>query len=467
MLKKNRPHKSFWSGLAFTQRALGKVAQRDKSAGSGFAFTQRALGRIAQRDKSVGSGFAFTQRALGRIAQRDIILPAILLLAGIGASWAIMALRPQVVTQTPKTEAPLVSIIQVEPQTLKLTVHSQGVVTPRHEIDLIPEVAGKVIRLHPDFVAGGFFESNSLLVAIDPRDYDYAIAQAQAQIAEAKRQLAMEEAQADQARNEWQALGDGEPSALAMREPQLAEARAKLKAAEANLTLAKIKRSRCELRAPFTGRLQAKNIGLGQFIQPGDKLARIYSTDVAEIRLPLPIDQLGFLDLPLGESNSLSRSQIPIPQQNPGQAWKRGPKVMLTSEFAGKTQTWEGRIVRTEGSLDESTGVLYAVAEVQEPYQKKNNRPPLLSRLFVQAEIEGKAMHGLFVLPQSAMNASQEVLLIDAGHKLHIRRLEVLRSEPDRILVRQGLNSGDRLVTSGVQVPVEGMTVRIDENKSK
>ncbi len=393
-----------------------------------------------------------------------IVLPAILLLMGIGAAWAIMALRPRIVTQAPKTEVPLVSVIQVEPQTLRLTVHSQGIVTPQHEIDLIPEVAGKVIQLHPDFVAGGFFERNALLVAIDPRDYDYAIAQAQAQIAEAKRQLAMEEAQADQARNEWQALGDGAPSALAMREPQLAEARAKLKAAEANLTLARIKRSRCELRAPFTGRLQTKNIGLGQFIQPGDKLARIYSTDVAEIRLPLSTDQLRFLDLPLGENNRLSRSQAPTLRQSSGQAWERSPKVILTTEFAGKMQTWEGRIVRTEGSLDESTGVLYAVAEVQEPYQEKDNRPPLLSKLFVQAEIEGKAMQGVFVLPQSAMNASQEVLLIDAGHKLHIRRLDVLRNEPDRILVKKGLNTGDRIVTSGLQMPIEGMTVRVDEN---
>ncbi len=414
--------------------------------------------------KSVWNRFAFTQRALGRIAQREIILPAILLLMSIGAAWAIMALRPRIVTQAPKTEVPLVSVIQVEPQTIRLTVHSQGIVTPRNEIDLIPEVAGKVIHLHPDFVAGGFYDRDDLLVAIDPRDYDYALVQAQAQIAEAKRQLAMEEAQADQARNEWQALGDGAPSALAMREPQLAEARAKLKAAEANLTLARIKRSRCELRAPFAGRLQAKNIGLGQFIQPGDKLARIYSTDVAEIRLPLSTDQLGFLDLPLGGSNSLSHSQAPALRQSSGQAWERGPKVILTTEFAGKMQTWEGRIVRTEGSLDESTGVLYAVAEVQEPYQKKDNRPPLLSKLFVQAEIEGKAMHGLFVLPQSAMNASQEVLLIDAGYKLHIRRLDVLRNEPDRILVKKGLNTGDRLVTSGLQMPVEGMTVRVDEN---
>jgi len=130
-------------------------------------------------------------------------------------------------------------------------------------------------------------------------------------------------------------------------------------------------------------------------------------------------------------------------------------------------QTWEGHIVRTEGALDESTGVLYAVAEVHDPYQQKDNRPPLLSNLFVQAEIEGKAMQNVFVLPRLAMNASQEVLLVDAGQKLRIRRVDVLRNEQDRILVNGGLNAGDRLVISGIDVPVEGMTVRIDESVDK
>ncbi len=247
---------------------------------------------------------------------------------------------------------------------------------------MIPEVAGKVTALHSDFVAGGFFERNAVLVTIDARDYDAAIVQAQAQIAEVKRQLAMEVAQADQAHNEWQALGEGVPSALTLRAPQLAEARAKLKAAQANLLQARVRRSRCELRAPFTGRLLSKNIGLGQFIQPGDKLARIFSTDVAEIRLPLTTAQLGFLDLPLGARNASAH---------------KGPKVSLTAQFAGKLQTWEGYIVRTEGALDESTGVLYAVAEARGADQQNTQRPPLLPNLFVQAEIAGKAMSNVFV----------------------------------------------------------------------
>jgi len=383
--------------------------------------------------------------------QLKILLPIALLLTGIGCAWAVIATRPQMAMQTPDTDVPLVTVIQVEPQTLRLNVHSQGMVAPRNEIDLIPEVSGKIIRLHPDFVAGGFFARDDILVSIDPRDYDYAIALARAQIAEAKRQLAMEEAQAEQAHNEWQALGEGTASPLAMREPQLAEARAKLKAAEASLLQAQIKRSRCELRAPFTGRLQTKLAGLGQTIQSGEKLAHIYSTDVAEIRLPLPTDQLAYLDLPLGAAS-----------RQCGAASRSCPKVTLTADFAGVLQTWEGRIVRSEGQLDDTTGVLYAVAEVINPYALKDNHPPLLAGLFVQAQLQGKELHKLFALPQNAINPSQQALVIDDELRLHIRHLEVLRNEPDRILVKGGLNTGDRIVTSGIQVPVEGMKVRVE-----
>ena len=134
--------------------------------------------------------------------------------------------------------------IKVEPQTVKLNIRSQGVVVPRTEIDLVPEVAGQVVQLHPSLVAGGFFELGDVLIKIDPRNYDYAIAEAHARIAEAERQVMMEEAQAEQARNEWHSLGEGEPSALTLRQPQLAEARAKLKSAEADLTKSRLQRSR-------------------------------------------------------------------------------------------------------------------------------------------------------------------------------------------------------------------------------
>ncbi|MFO1417438.1 MAG: efflux RND transporter periplasmic adaptor subunit [Methylotetracoccus sp.] len=381
-----------------------------------------------------------------------VALPIVVLLGGSLGAWAIIATQPELETEAPEVTEPLAQVISVQPERVRLDIRSQGVVAPRNEIDLVAEVAGKILSLHPSLVAGGFFDSGDTLVAIDSRDYDYAIVEAEGRIAEARRQLTLEDAQAEQARSEWQALGEGKaPTPLTLREPYVAEARAKLRAAEADLAKARLHRERCHIRAPFAGRVQDKKVGVGQYIQPGEKLAHIYSIDAAEIRLPLSADQLGWLDLPLGRHDGRAMT---------------GPKVRLTAEFAGARPQWEGRIVRTEGNLDQTTGLLYAVAEVRNPYAVRAGQPPLMAGLFVQAEIEGREQADVFVLPIGAVNASQEVLLVDDQRRLHIRRLAVLRSEADRVLVRGGLAPGDRIVTAGVQIPVDGMRVRLDGDEA-
>ncbi len=392
-----------------------------------------------------------------------IILPVILLLLGIAVAYALIVTKPVLEPEKPTANIPVVTVIKVEPQTLQLNVHSQGIVKPRHELDLSAEVSGKVLYLHPNFVAGGFFNKDDLLARIDTRDYDAAIVQARAQIAEAKRLLATEQAQAEQARTEWQALGKGQASALAMREPQLAEARAKLKAAESALIQAQNQRSRCELRAPFTGRFASKAIALGQIIQTGEKLARLYSTDVAEIRLPVALEQLAYLDIALDEKTK----QKPV-------------KVTLSAQLAGTQQTWQAHIVRNEGMVDENTGVLYLIAEVlqQRPFRflkpersnsvtevKQQDQAPLLNGLFVEAEIQGKTLDNIFVLPQQAINAAHEVLIVDKDQHLHVRHLDVLRTEENRVLIKQGLQVGERIITAGIDLPIEGMKVQVDETK--
>lgn len=376
-----------------------------------------------------------------------VLLPILVLLAAAGTAWAIIAAKPQAIQQSAEQPIPTVNVVRAEPQSLRLNVMSQGVVTPREAIDLVTEVGSKVVQVHSAMVAGGFFAVNELLLTIDPRDYDYAIVVAEAQLAEAQRVLINEQAQVEQAQSEWQALGEGEPSPLALRKPQLAEAQAKLKAAEADLAKAKLNRSRCELRAPFAGRVLSKQAGLGQYIPSGAVVARIYASDVAEIRLPIGTEQLAFLELPLGQNAKNGR-------------W---PAVTLRAELAGKPQSWQGRIVRSEAALDDNSGQLYLVAQVAEPFRETPDSQPLLSGLFVQAEIEGVRRDGLFILPRTALSSLQQAKLVNAEQRLEIRQLEVLRQEAERIVIKAGLNPGDRVVVSEMPVPVAGMKVNAVE----
>ncbi|BBL77221.1 efflux RND transporter periplasmic adaptor subunit [Methylomagnum ishizawai] len=379
-----------------------------------------------------------------------ILLPLAVLLGGIAAAAAIVVHGPALEAKPSASAPPTVRVLVARPETVRLDVHTQGVVQARTEIDLAAEVSGKVVWVHPGLVVGGYIEAGETVLSIDPRDYDNAIVKAQARVAEAQRGIAQEQAAVRQAQGEWKVLGEGQPTPLALHEPQMAEARARLKEAEAGLADARLRRERCDLRVPFAGQVREKRVGIGQSLAAGDKLARVYSVDVAEIRLALAPDQLAYLDLP---------------ENGPGRARRPGPKVVLSARNGGEVQRWEGEIIRTEGVMEEGTGVLFAVAEVRDPYGyagRGGGRPPLRIGQFVQAEIEGRARADVYALPQGVLNAAQEALLVDAADRLRVRRLEVLRSEPERVLVRGGLAAGERVVVSGVEVPVAGMAVQVE-----
>lgn len=179
----------------------------------------------------------------------------------------------------------------------------------------------------------------------------------------------------------------------------------------------------------------------------GEALARLYATDVAEVRLPIPADQTEFIDLPLGYAD--------------GRNERTGPAVTLSARFGGKLHHWEGRIVRTEGTLDDKTGMLYAVAEVRKPYGYRKDRPPLAAGLFVRAEIEGLPRNDLVRVPQAALRSGYQVYVIDSEGRLRLRTIEILRNDRDEAIVTGGIASGERVMVSGVDLPVEGMKVTV------
>jgi len=137
----------------------------------------------------------------------------------------------------------------------------------------------------------------------------------------------------------------------------------------------------------------------------------------------------------------------------------------LSAEVAGHPQTWRGRIVRGEAELDSSSGQLFLVAQVEQPDNSRDGAAPLLSGLFVQAEIEGVARAGLYALPRNALNNLGQVKLVDAEQRLTFRDVELLRGEPGRVIVKSGLNAGERIVVSDMPMPVAGMRVEVSAER--
>lgn len=376
------------------------------------------------------------------------ILPLALL--GVAALAAITMIRnrPEAEIQPPQIAPPGVRVHAVALEDVDLSVISEGTVQPRTESELVPEISGRVISISPSFAEGGFFEEGDTLLEIDPFDYQQAVIAARSQLAQSRLRLAQEEAEAEIAQREWDEIGEGDPRALTLREPQLEDARAGVAAAEANLVRAERDLDRAEVRAPYAGRVRRKNVDVGQFVTMGNSVGTIYSVDVAEIRLPLPDAELAYLDLPLSYRGSDTRL---------------GPRVTVRTTFAGATHAWDGRIVRTESEIDPVSRMVHVVAEVMDPYSSgpDPNRPPLAVGMYVDAEIEGRRFGRLAVIPRAALRGRDQVMLVDEESRLRFRTIDILRLTTSSIYVRDGLQTGERVAISTVDSPTDGMLVQV------
>ncbi len=378
--------------------------------------------------------------------QLKILLPFLVLAAGVfGAKrLADSAVVPEATKQ--EVIVPRVRSLSASPGTYQVSVPSQGTVVPRLESQLVSEVAGRVVEVSPNLVNGGFFEADEVLLRIDPRDYELALTQAKLDVARAARRQTEALADATVARQEWESMGQGEATPLALHEPQVAEAEASLRAAEALAEGAERNLARTTMKASFAGRVRTKRVDVGQFVTAGAPLATLYAIDVAEIRLPLPDSELAFLELPMGLS---------------GRGEERRPSVSLSALFAGSERSWTARIVRTEGEIDATTRMVMAVAEVTDPYRRaqQGTDVPLALGMFVGAQIEGVQLEGVFVLPRTALRDDSQVYIIEAGGRLRFVDAEVVRAERDRVILRADLPAASRFVISPMEIATNGMLV--------
>lgn len=345
------------------------------------------------------------------------------------------SLRPKIEPKEVTLAPPAVFYSVVDPKPVTLNVHAQGEVRPRTDINLTAEVSGRIVRTSEAFVAGGAFKKGDLLVKLEDADYRVGVAAAKARMAQSEELLRREEAEAELAKRDYEALGrEGEASELTLRKPQLAQARAAFDAAKADYNGALLNLQRTELRAPFDGRVRERLAGEGQFIAPGAAIGRIFSTDIAEVRLPLADGDLAKLGISLAFNET---------KENPG------PKATLSATIGGEHHEWPARIARTDGAFDPGTRQVGAIAVVDDPYGAgASNGAPLAAGLFVDAVIEGKALDRGVVLPRTSLFGRSTVYVIGAEDRISAREVVVLAADRDTITISGGLEAGERVVTS-------------------
>ena len=351
----------------------------------------------------------------------------------------MIALKPE----PPKKErvelGQIVDVIELKPMTTEFEIKSQGTVRPRTSTILSAEVSGTIVEISPKFIAGGLFQKNEVLMKIDPTNYYVELQQAEAIV----KQRQIEFDGASKLREQGYRA-----------EVELASAAAALATAKASLVRAQKNLDRTYIKLPYEGIVRSKEADLGQFVNIGTRLGATFATGMAEIRLPLTDEDLIFLDLPdLTDMNQVTTIV--------------GPNVILTATQKGQQNSWSAKIVRTEGVVDENNRVTFAIAQIDDPYQLYGDSNALPIGTFVTANIQGLSVPDVYRIPRRLVRGMNELITVDNQNNLNIKKINIVSSDAEYVYIDKGVQTGDRVVVTPIQAPVNGMAVRISEETNQ
>jgi len=387
------------------------------------------------------------------IPLRYVLTPIVLIIFAIiiVVILAITAEKPS--KKPPEISAPLVQVLALESTDITFIIASQGTVMPSTETQLTSEVSGVITDVDDKFKVGGFFKKGQTLLVIDDINYQTAVLQAQSQVDGAKATLIEEQAKSDQKKEEW--LLSGQPleqaPILAIRIPQLQQAKASLKAAQANLQDAKIKLDRTIIKAPYDALVKMKNADIGQYVSLGSVLTTIYAVDHAEVRLPIKQKDILFLNLP----------KVNKPQDTPA-------KVEINFQLGNAMFSLASELTRYEGEVDSSSRVHYVIAQIEDPYQIKQakNSPELRMGMYVNAKVFGKTMAAMTAIPRSSVYGKNTIYLVDNENKLNIQTINVFRTDTEFVYTQDIIANNLQLVTTKLATPVKGMSLRLNTDEA-
>ena len=365
-----------------------------------------------------------------------IILAFSIIIAGV-----LIKSRPVVVPKENKEAIPYVKTMMILPTTVKASISSQGIVQPESELTLLSELNSRVEWLSTKMEAGSSFKEGDTLIVLDKRDYELALITAESEVLNAEVNLEREQAESELAKKEWKRVGAGSGSDLALRKPQMAQAKATYAAAKARLEQAKRNLSRTVFIASFDGRVRSTNIEIGTTVFPGTLLGNIYAISAYEIRLPIADQDIPFSGL---EFNGQKIEES-----------KRLDVIIIQGD-----NKWPAKIVRTEAEIDPVTRMMAVVAKVDNSDRKMFTMPLAVGQ-FVQAKISGIEISEISVLPRSSVR-NESVWVVDNQMLMQNRSVEVLRNEDEFALIGEGFEPGDKLLTSRVSSLVNGLKVTLE-----
>lgn len=344
------------------------------------------------------------------------ILPLLILIGAMVIAVLMVTARPEPATHSKDIAPSQVNVINVLKNDVPVSIVAHGNVFAWRELELVSEVTGRVIWVSPDFEPGKAVNENSPLLRIDKTDYQLALAEAKAALASSE--LALADARA------------------LKRKASIKEAEASVSAAQQRIIKAQKDLENTELRAPYNAVIDTQLVELGQYITAGKSVARILGSDKAEVRLPVIAADVGFL-----EEGSKS-------------------DISLYAQIGQEEYRWLGKLTAIESRVDEQTRVFPVVVTVENPLDLNQHGRALPFGMFVRAEIPGDVVSNAVRLPGSVVHSGNLVYRVVEG-LLRKTPVKVIRTDSLGVVISDGLNNGDKVVSSRLELMFDGMPVVI------
>ena len=369
---------------------------------------------------------------------------ALLVLAGAGATVAwFMSTEPGAgrgAAQRQET-AVLVQTTTVVREPEIAVVEAWGEVTPADRVTVTPRVSGEVVEVSDKLESGGRVAKGDLLVQLDRSDYRIALERARTALAKAQADLEIEQGNQRIAETEAELL-DQELSAqerqLVLRQPQLESARADVEAARADVRAAELDLQRTTVRAPFDAVVQTADVEVGSQVGPGDSIAELVATDRYYVELAVPAAKLQY---------------VTAAEETPGS----GSLVTFDNPTVWGSETRTGEVVRVRPGLSQEGRMARLLVAVEQPLDR---RPRLLVGSYLRGRIQGASLGEVVALDRAYLREDDSVWVMTGDGRLEIRAVDVAYRGPQDVYISVGLSEGERVVTSDIATPTNGMRLR-------
>lgn len=356
----------------------------------------------------------------------------------------------------------------------------------------VAEVQGEVIWRHSNLEHGRLIPAGTEVLRIDPADYEFALAQSQADLAALdaeQAQLATEAentrrildlerarltlAEADLTRTRTLAQQGTAPqsrvdeaeratllarrtvaeleNAMALIPSREARIAAQVARSEAAIDRARRALDRTTLTTPFGMRVTEVSAELFQTVAPGQVVIRADGIAAAEVVAHLPIDSFRRLVGNAPEGITLADMMRDMPTS----------QIEVTlSPLSDPTQVWTARVVRIEGALDARARTVPVVVRVDDPYEGADppHRLPLVPNMQVQLSFSGASLAGVIAIPEAALHMGT-VRILSPDDLLELRPVVAAFAQDGRVVIAAGLSPGDRVVIDDIAPAIPGMAL--------